>query len=311
MIEISNLTKRFSGATAVDGISFGVERGEVVGFLGPNGAGKTTAMRILSGYLPPTSGKVEVGGLSVETDSLRVRSLIGYLPENSPLYPEMRVDEYLRFRGALKGLSRRDMKTRIPETKEMCGLQDSGRRIIRHLSRGFQQRVGLADALLHEPELLILDEPTIGLDPNQIRQVREIIKGLAAEHTVLVSTHILSEAEMTCSRILIIDNGRIVAQDTPDNLRGVLFGGIIFDVEVRAEPKDLEEALVRLEGIESVEISSLGAWHRATVHCKPEYDLRSQVSKRMVAHGWEMRELHQKSRSLEDVFVSLTKRGDS
>src|SRR5581483_6687740 len=218
MIEVANLTKRYAGHTAVSGISFSVERGEIVGLLGSNGAGKSTTMRILSCYMPATSGTVRVAGLDVFKEADEVRRRIGYMPENNPLHPEMRVREYLKFRARLKGLGWRRSRERVDVVLEQCGLTDVSRKIIGHLSKGYRQRVGLADALVHEPELIILDEPTIGLDPHQIRSVRQLIKSLAGTHTVLISTHILPEAEMTCNRMLIMYKGKILAADTPENL---------------------------------------------------------------------------------------------
>jgi ABC-2 type transport system ATP-binding protein len=215
MIEVENLSKTYSGFRAVQGINFHVNKGEIVGFLGPNGAGKSTTMKILSGYLPPTDGKIRIAGFDVVTDSLEVRKRIGYMPENVPLYTDMRVNEFLRFRAELKKVERRRVKERVETVKELCHLKDVGNKIIGTLSKGYRQRVGLADAMIHEPELLILDEPTIGLDPNQIRAVRDLIKDLGKHHTILLSTHILSEVELTCSRVLVIHHGRIEASDTP------------------------------------------------------------------------------------------------
>src|SRR5438034_7127072 len=211
MIEVASLTKRYAGVTAVSNVSFNVARGEVVGLLGPNGAGKSTTMRILSCYLPASSGTVRVAGLDVFRQSNEVRRRIGYMPENNPLHFDMRVREYLKFRARLKGLGLKHSRGRVDTVMEQCGLTDVARRIIGQLSKGYRQRVGLADALVHEPELIILDEPTIGLDPNQIRSVRQLIKSLAAKHTVLISTHILPEAEMMCSRMLIMYGGKILA----------------------------------------------------------------------------------------------------
>src|SRR5580704_9830263 len=222
MIEVSNLTKRYAGRTAVDDISFTVAPGEIVGLLGPNGAGKSTTMRVLSGFMPATSGTVRVSGLDVFHDSDEVRKRIGYMPENNPLYPDMRVREYLKFRARLKGLGWRRSRERVNTVMEQCGLTGVSRRIIGQLSKGYRQRVGLADALVHEPDLIILDEPTIGLDPNQIRSVRELIKELGRRHTILLSSHILPEVEMTCNRVLIMREGRILASDTPENLQKAL-----------------------------------------------------------------------------------------
>ena len=225
MIEVVGLTKRYAGKTALADISFSVARGEIVGLLGDNGAGKSTTMRILACFLSATSGTVRIAGLDVFRDSEEVRRRIGYMPENNPLHKDMRVREYLRFRGALKGLKGSRCRERVEVVMQQCGLTEAAGRIIGHLSKGYQQRVGLADALIGEPELIILDEPTIGLDPNQIRSVRQLIKDLGCLHTVLISTHILSEAEMTCSRVLIMHQGKIIAADTPANLQNIMSNG--------------------------------------------------------------------------------------
>src|SRR5213596_3668221 len=219
IIEVENLTKRYAGNTAIDGLTFSVGRGEIVGVLGPNGAGKSTTMRILACFTPASSGTARVAGLDVFTQADEVRRRIGYMPENNPLHLDMRVREYLKFRARLKGLGIGRSRERVDVVMQQCGLTEVSRRIIGHLSKGYQQRVGLADALAHEPELIILDEPTIGLDPNQIRAVRQLIKGLSQKHTVLLSTHILPEVEMTCNRVLILHQGKILAADTTDNLQ--------------------------------------------------------------------------------------------
>jgi len=239
MIEVAGLTKRYAGHTALSNISFTVKRGEVVGLLGPNGAGKSTTMRILSCYLPASSGTVKVAGLDVFSQSREVRRRIGYMPENNPLHYDLRVVEYLKFRARLKGLGRRETRQRVDTVMEQCSLTDVSRRLIGHLSKGYRQRVGLADALVHEPELIILDEPTIGLDPNQIRAVRQLIKSLAETHTVLISTHILPEAEMTCNRMLIMYEGRILAADTPENLRNSVANDSQVVAEICAPQEDL------------------------------------------------------------------------
>src|SRR6266550_2369028 len=239
MIEVANLTKRYAGKTALADISFTVARGEIVGLLGPNGAGKSTTMRILSCYLPATSGTVRVAGLDVFRESEEVRRHIGYMQENNPLHHEMRVREYLRFRARLKGLGGRRSRERVDTVMEQCSLTDVSCRIVGHLSKGYRQRVGLADALVHEPELLILDEPTIGLDPHQIRTVRQLIKSLAGKHTVLISTHILPEVEMMCGRVLIMLGGRVLASDTPENLQRRMAGGNQIIAEIAAPEADL------------------------------------------------------------------------
>ncbi len=306
MIGVSNLTKRFAGCVAVDGLSFEVARGEIVGFLGPNGAGKTTTMRILACFLPATSGEVRIAGLDAFSQSLEVRRRIGYMPENVPLYPEMRVGEYLRFRGRLKGLSGRALRIRGEEVCEMCGLDGMERRILGNLSKGYRQRVGLADALLHKPDLLILDEPTIGLDPNQIRQVRQLIRDLAAFHTVLLSTHILPEVEMTCQRVIIIDRGRIVAQDSPSALRGRFLGNAEVHAQVRAPAAEVEAALADWPGLLKWSAHPDGDWLNLTLECAPDTDLRERVFALAASRGWSLRELRMDRRSLEDVFVALT-----
>lgn len=307
MIKVSHLTKTFAGCTAVDDVSFEVAPGEIVGFLGPNGAGKTTTMRILACYLPATRGTVTVAGHDVFEDSLEVRRHIGYLPENDPLYPEMRVDEYLDFRARLKGIGGARRRKRVDEVKELCGLSDVGRRIIGQLSKGYRQRVGLAESLVHDPDLLILDEPTIGLDPNQNRQVRSLIKDLAKRHTILLSTHILSEVEMTCQRVLIINQGRIVASDTPENLRRLMHGGQNLIAEI-AGPRDAVTAeLKSLPGVLDVSASEDGGWCRVVIGCEKESDLREAVFDRVLRFGWRLRELKAEKKSLEDIFVSLTR----
>ena len=239
MIEVANLTKHYAGNPAVSDISFSVRRGEIVGLLGPNGAGKSTTMRILACYLAATSGTVRVAGLDVFAQSDEVRRRIGYMPENNPLHYDMRVREYLKFRARLKGLSRKHSRARVDVVMEQCGLTEVSRRMIGQLSKGFRQRVGLADALVHEPELIILDEPTIGLDPNQIRVVRQLIKGLGGAHTVLISTHILPEAEMTCHRVAIMYDGRISVADTPGSLQKLMSSRSQVLAEIAAAPAEL------------------------------------------------------------------------
>ena len=251
MIEVKSLTKRYAGRTAVAGISFTVARGEIVGLLGPNGAGKSTTMRILACYLPATSGTVRVAGFDVFHQSNEVRRRIGYMPENNPLYSEMRVREYLKFRARLKGLGWRRSRERVSTVMEQCGLTDVSRRIIGQLSKGYRQRVGMADALVHDPELIILDEPTIGLDPHQIRAVRQLIKSLARAHTVLISTHILPEAEMTCNRMLIMYDGKILAADTPENLQRLVAGNSQIIVELAAPAAALRECWSQVPEIET------------------------------------------------------------
>src|SRR5947199_1565319 len=257
MIEVENLTKRYAGHTAVDSVSFTVARGEIVGLLGPNGAGKSTIMRILSCYMPASSGTVRVAGRDVFTQANEVRRRIGYMPENNPLHREMRVREYLRFRGSLKGLRGRRCRDRADIVMEQCGLTDVYRKVIGHLSKGYQQRVGLADALVHEPELIILDEPTIGLDPNQIRSVRQLIKDLGQKHTVLISTHILPEVEMTCSRVLILHQGHILAADSTENLQSLMSDRGQVIAEIAAPAGELKACWEQMPEIEHFDLSPI------------------------------------------------------
>ena len=308
MIEVRDLTKRFARHTAVDQVSFSVKKGEIVGFLGPNGAGKTTTMRMLTGYLPPTGGSIEIGGCDVFRDSINARRKIGYMPENVPLYDDMRVREYLKFRARLKGMSLRDARRRVGEVIQTCGLDSVRRKMIKVLSKGYRQRVGLADALVHSPELLILDEPTNGLDPNQIRQIRELIKRLSENHTILLSTHILSEVEMTCGRVIIIDSGKVRAQDTPENLvDGMRAAGKVL-VELRAEKEVVEGAISRLDHVKRVTSEDQGdGWFLFEVLVDSGTDARERIHETIAQNGWSLRSLHRRVATLEDVFVELTR----
>src|SRR5438477_539297 len=308
MIEVGNLTKRYAGVTAVSNISFSVARGEIVGLLGPNGAGKSTTMRILACYLPATSGTVRIAGLDVFRQSDEVRRRIGYMPENNPLHQDLRVREYLKFRARLKGLSRQRSRERADVVMEQCGLTDVSRRIIGQLSKGYRQRVGLADALVHEPELLILDEPTIGLDPNQIRSVRKLIKSLAKTHTVLISTHILPEAEMTCNRMLIMFEGRILAADTPDNLQRLMSGNGQVLAEIAAPLPDLCDCWAQMAEVEHYDVSPAdGEFFRCALTPRDGMDLRPHVFALVRERGWYMRELTRNRHSLEDIYVNITR----
>ena len=308
MIEVDGLTKRYPGRVAVDGVSFTVARGEIVGLLGRNGAGKSTIMRVLSGFMPATSGTVRVGGYDVFHDSDQVRRRIGYMPENNPLHREMRVREYLKFRASLKGLTRTQARERIDTVLEQCGLSEVQKRIIAHLSKGYQQRVGLADALVHEPQLIILDEPTIGLDPNQIRSVRQLIKSLAGHHTVLISTHILPEVEMTCNRVLILQEGRILAHDTPDNLQQLMSDSGQIVAEICAPIVELRacwESMAEVEQFDVVPVD--GAFIRCSLTAQPGLDLRPAIFELVRERGWTLRELSRSRYSLEDIFVRVTR----
>jgi ABC-2 type transport system ATP-binding protein len=295
--------------TALGGVSFEVQPGEIVGFLGPNGAGKSTTMRILTGFIPATSGRVQVAGFDVLEDSLEVRRRIGYMPESNPLYVDMRVNEYLKFRARLKGVPRSERRDRLNEVLKLCGLEDVQRRVIGHLSKGFRQRVGLADALLAEPDLLILDEPTIGLDPVQIRQVRELIKDLGKRHTIFISSHILPEVEMTCNRVIILHHGKILASDTPDQLMKSIQAGGVIQVEVRGA--ELPAKLGAVAGVETVDCRELeDGFVRATVTPKTGADPREAIYRLATAEGWTLRELTRTRTTLEDIFVQVTSEED-
>ncbi len=306
MIRVQNLTKRYGRKTAVDNLSFEVDAGEIVGFLGPNGAGKTTTMRILSCYLPASGGRATVAGYDVFSESLAVRSRLGYLPENVPLYMDMRVREYLKYRARLKGLSGGELSRRVDEVIEDCGLRDVRRSMISRLSKGFRQRVGLADALVHNPRLLILDEPTIGLDPNQIRHIRSLIKNLAEKHTVLLCSHILSEVEMICERVLIIKEGRIAATGAPAELSRVLRDGLELTVEARGDKAAIQACLAGMDAVEAVDCEAGEEWSRFTCTCKPGSDPREEVFVAFAEQRWRLRELRSQKRNLEDVFVAVT-----
>jgi len=306
MIAVENLSKRYAGGEAVKGISFSVEKGEVVGFLGPNGAGKSTTMRMITGYLPATDGKIEVAGAKLPGQSLLVRQRIGYMPENVPLYPEMRVEEFLEYRGRLKRVARGEISQRVDLVLDQCGLGDVRRKIIGTLSKGYRQRVGLADALIHNPSLLILDEPTAGLDPHQIRSFRELIKELGKERTILLSTHILSEVEMVCSRAIIINRGRIEASDTLANLEKRVQAGAL-QIEVKAEPGSALEKLKGLPDVSLVtEINRAGDWVSFEVVAVPGKDIRGEVDQLIKRENWPLREFRREKARLEDVFVELT-----
>jgi ABC-2 type transport system ATP-binding protein len=308
MIEVSNLSKRYAGHRAVTGLTFSVERGEIVGLLGPNGAGKSTIMRILSCYMPATSGTARVAGFDVFTNADEVRRHIGYMPENNPLHRDMRVRDYLKFRARLKGLTRQRSRERVDTVMQQCGLTDVARRVISQLSKGYQQRVGLADALVHEPALIILDEPTAGLDPNQIRSVRQLIKDLGGKHTVLLSTHILPEVEMTCNRVLILHQGRMLAYDTPRNLEKLMSDSGKIIAEIAGPLEELRQCWDQAPEVEHFDLAVTdGEYVRCSLSARPGIDLRPQIFATVCARGWKLRELTHSGHSLEDIFVRVTR----
>ncbi len=307
MIDVQDLTKFYGRNPAIQGLNFHAVRGEVLGFLGPNGAGKTTAMRILSGYMPPTSGSASIAGYDVVEDSLEVRRRVGYMPETVPLYPEMTVHEFLAYLGALHRTP--DLEDRIDEALEEVQLTDRTHSYIGSLSKGMRQRVGLAQALLHQPEVLILDEPTIGLDPAQIIEVRKMIKDLGRQRTVLLSTHILSEAQQVCDRVLIINKGRIVAGDTPENLQAQLAGADRLLVRAAAETGSLKELLEQQPGI--VRVTGTGEEGAVEVDGTPGQDVRPEVARAIVHAGLDLLEMRPVGVSLEDIFLQLTREAEA
>ncbi len=309
MIEVQQLTKRYGPTLAVSGISFEVRKGEVLGFLGPNGAGKTTTMRVITGYLPPTSGTVTVSGHDVVEESIEARRHIGYLPETPPVYTDMRVSEYLAFVGRIKGVPRRDLKRRINEVSEKCAITDVQSRQVGKLSKGYRQRVGLAQALIHNPDVLVLDEPTAGLDPKQIIETRDLIRSLAGQHTVVLSTHILPEVSKTCERVVVINAGKVVAVGTPDDLTRRLQGFETVLLTAEGPRDEVKARLERVEGVTMIEERDV-ADGRVTyeVHADKENDVRAELARAVVESQWRLIELRSSGLSLEDVFLKLTTR---
>jgi len=305
LVEANELTRYYGPFLAVDAVSFGIDRGEIVGLLGPNGAGKTTTIRMLTGFLPASDGAASIAGHDVREEPVQVRRHIGYMPENNPLYPEMRAREYLGFRAELKGVPRRVRRDRIAECIELCGVGPVAGQIIGTLSKGYRQRVGLADALLGDPDVLILDEPTIGLDPNQVRETRNLIRSLSERHTVLISTHILAEAELICKRVLIIDRGRIVADDTPRALSDKTLSGAVV-AEIAGDADQIGAALAKVNGVERVDAEKTNAWNTFRLATAADVDVREAVFHLAAEHGWSLRELTLTRASLEDVFHRLT-----
>jgi len=312
MIKVEGLSKRYARTLAVDNISFEVQKGQIVGFLGPNGAGKTTTMRVLTCFLPPSSGSAQVAGFDVIEQPLEVKKRIGYLPETPPLYPEMEVIEYLTFVAKLKGLSNADVPGRVREVCDRCAISHVSAKLIGKLSKGYRQRVGLAQAILHNPDVLILDEPTSGLDPKQIIETRELIKSLAGDHTIILSTHILSEVEESCEQVIIINQGKIVAQDTVENLTARLRGSESVAVEIRAgtgvlSQSDVRQKLEQVAGVGHVVLKDTRD-NRVVFEVEglPGRAIRADLARTIVGAGWDLNELRTVGMSLEDIFLELT-----
>jgi ABC-2 type transport system ATP-binding protein len=307
VIEVQNLTKRYGPFTAVDDVSFRVERGEILGFLGPNGAGKTTTMRILTGYMPATRGKAVVAGFDVFDQPIEAKRRTGYLPETPPLYPDMSVAEYLTFVAKIKGVPSAERRQRVQQVMERTRVADMANRLCSRLSKGYRQRVGLAQALIHNPDVLILDEPTAGLDPKQIIETRQLIKQLAGDHTVILSTHILPEVSQTCQRVVIINHGRVVAVDTPENLTARLRGSETMYVQVDTAGSDAVPALSLVPGVTRV-VESDRRDHVVGYEVESErgHDVRRDLARTIVTSGWGLLELRPMRMSLEEIFLSLT-----
>ncbi|WP_414625211.1 ABC transporter ATP-binding protein [Calothrix sp. CCY 0018] len=316
MIEVEHLNKVYGSTSAIEDVTFNVEEGEIIGFLGPNGAGKTTTMRILTGYLPATSGTARIAGLDVHEDSLAVRQKIGYLPENPPLYPEMSVQGFLFFVARIKGISAGDRKSKVAAAMERCNLTDKRHVLIRKLSKGYRQRVGIAQAIVHEPPAIILDEPTVGLDPRQIIDVRNLIKSLAGSHTIIISTHILPEVSMTCNRVAIINSGKIVATNTLDNLMSELTSGSGYELEVEGEAALAKQMLQNLPGVNLVESIPMLAREgnqleqnrvRMRVVSQPGTEPGNAIAYSLLQAGFGLHEMRRINATLEDVFLQLTR----
>ena len=312
MIKVEGLTKRYGPTVAVDNISFEVEKGQIVGFLGPNGAGKTTTMRVLTCFLPPTSGKANVAGFDVLENPMEVKRRIGYLPETPPVYPEMEVVEYLRFTGQLKGIPSAEIGRKVDEVVSKCALGDVSRKLIGKLSKGYRQRVGLAQAIIHNPDVLILDEPTSGLDPKQIIEIRELLKHLSGDHTIILSTHILSEVEQSCERVIIISQGKLVAIDSVANLTNRLRGSESVALEVEAvngapNPSDVQGRLEQVSGVSRVVLKeSKNGRLNFEVESLQGRTIRADLARTVVNSGWNLSELRAVGLSLEDIFLQLT-----
>jgi len=307
VIEVQNLSKRYGPVTAVDGITFSVGAGEILGFLGPNGAGKTTTMRIITGYMPATEGKVLVAGHDVFEQPLQAKRRTGYLPETPPLYPDMTVREYLTFVARIKGIASREAKSRIDEAMKRTWVSDMANRHCAKLSKGYRQRVGLAQAIIHNPDVLVLDEPTAGLDPKQIIETRQLIRELAGSHTIILSTHILPEVSQTCERVVIINKGRVVAVDTPDNLTARLSGAVSIYLQVAGPADSVQSTLQQLPGVTQVTLAeSRDGINVLEVDSERGRDVRRELAAAIVGSGWGLLELRPMRLSLEEIFLSLT-----
>ena len=306
MIEVDHLTKFYGDYPAISDVSFTAAKGEILGFLGPNAAGKTTTMRILTGFMPPTSGTARIAGHDVVTESLEARKRIGYLPETVPLYTDMTVKSYLAFMGTIRGMDSKAIRRRTGDVVQICHLEDYYNSIVGKLSKGFRQRLGIAQAILHEPDVLVLDEPTIGIDPIQVVETRQLIKGLGGEHTVILSTHILPEVSMICQRVIILHEGEVIAVDRPERLAERLEATERILLEVRGPTNQVAKAIRDISGVQDVTYGEEGGKVVYNVTCRRSEDMRAQIARTVVEHGWQLMRLESVTMSLEEIFLRLT-----
>ncbi len=309
MIELKNITKYYGDFPAVTNISFKIEKGEIVGLLGPNGAGKSTTMKMITGFMPPTSGELSVGGNDIVSQSIEARRRIGYLPETVPLYTDMTVYSYIEYMGLLRGLNKKNIKSKIDNVIEICKLEDYRNSLISKLSKGFRQRVGISQAIIHEPEVLVLDEPTIGIDPNQVVETRQLIKNLSGEHTLILSSHILPEVSSICERVLIIHEGEIAASDTIENLSSLMSGKNKVEADIIGSPQAIVAELEKINGVKSVQFTinkSSNEFSTFSIESEINSDIRSEISKIIINNDWGLIRLQSMGMSLEDIFLQIT-----
>ncbi len=309
MIELKNITKYYGDFPAVTDISFKIEKGEIVGLLGPNGAGKSTTMKMITGFMPPTSGELTVDGNDIVSQSIEARRKIGYLPETVPLYTDMTVYSYIEYMGMLRGLSKKNIKSKVDNVIEICKLGDYRNSLISKLSKGFRQRVGISQAIIHEPEVLVLDEPTIGIDPNQVVETRQLIKNLSGEHTLILSSHILPEVSSICERVLIIHEGEIAASDTIENLSSLMSGKNKIEADIIGSPQSIVTELEKINDVKSVQFSinkSSSEFSTFSIESEINSDIRSEIAKIIINNDWGLIRLQSMGMSLEDIFLQIT-----
>ncbi|MAW66448.1 MAG: MFS transporter [Chloroflexi bacterium] len=309
MIELKNITKYYGNFPAVTDISFKIERGEIVGLLGPNGAGKSTTMKMITGYMPPTSGELTIDNYDIVQESIEARKKIGYLPETVPLYTDMTVYSYIEFMGKLRGINSKNIKSKVENVIDICKLGDYRYSLISKLSKGYRQRVGIAQSIIHEPEVLILDEPTIGIDPNQVVETRQLIKNLSGEHTLVLSSHILPEVSTICERVLIINEGEIAASDTIENLSSIVSGTSKIEIDIIGSPQAVKNEIEKIDGVNSVDLwvnKSSNEYTTFSIESDISKDIRSEISKTIIHNDWDLLRLESMGMSLEDIFLRIT-----